>query len=98
MQFYADKESRLNELDYGNIHISVSNKPTDTGGNLTIVFEDSGKGFDVQKRTQQMPQIDENNPLIFSGRGISLIENYCSTVTYNESGNRVECVYSWSND
>lgn len=98
MQFYSDKESRMNELESGFIHISVSNEPTETGGDLTIIFEDSGKGFNVKKIQQKNLQIDACNPISFSGRGISLITNYCNSVTYNELGNRVECVYSWSNE
>ncbi len=101
MQFYADKESRLNELDSGSIFISVKNEPHETGGNLTIVFEDSGKGFDVSKiedNNASQTAIDESSPLKFSGRGISLIRNYCQSVTYNDTGNRIECIYSWTNN
>ncbi len=98
MQFYADKESRLDELESGSIFISVTNEPHENGGELTIVFEDSGKGFDVSNIKEPNASIDENSPLKFSGRGISLIKNYCQSVTYNDIGNRIECVYSWSNN
>ena len=98
MQFYSDKKSLINELESGFIDISISNEPTDTGGDLSIVFEDSGKGFDVKKIQQKNLKVDVSKPVKFSGRGISLIKNYCNSVTYNESGNRVECVYSWSNE
>ncbi|MCK5647556.1 MAG: SpoIIE family protein phosphatase [Gammaproteobacteria bacterium] len=98
MQFYTERESRLNELESGSICISVSNVPNETGGELTIVFEDSGKGFDVNKILQSDNlSIAEDGAIKFSGRGLSLIKNYCHSVTYNDSGNRVECVYSWSN-
>ncbi len=95
MQFYADKELRLHELHEGFIHISVNNEPTDNGGKLTIVFEDSGQGFDVQQLP--VPGEQKDKPLKFSGRGIQLIKNFCHSVVYNEVGNRVQCVYSWSN-
>ncbi len=98
MQFYSDKESRLNGLESGSILISVSNAPNDTGGELTIVFEDSGKGFDVKKMQNEMSSVDKDTPIKFSGRGLSLINNYCQSVTYNDSGNRIECVYSWLNN
>jgi len=97
MKFYAEKESRLRELDSGFIHISVINKPTDSGGELTIVFEDSGKGFDVHNIQEKNRQVDNNSSLIFTGLGLPLINNYCTSVNYNKSGNRVECIYSWSN-
>jgi CheY-like chemotaxis protein len=99
MQFYADKESRLNSLQQGFIAISVSNTPTDGGGDLKIIFEDSGKGFDTSKITKIIDQSGgEESKVSFSGRGLSLINNYCTSVTYNEAGNRVECIYPWSND
>ena len=98
MQFYADKESRLHDLSSGFIKISVSNTPTDDGGELTIAFEDSGKGFDTSRLEKADKEHSENGSTnIFSGRGLSLIKTYCQSVTYNDTGNRVECVYPWSN-
>ena len=98
MQFYADKESRLHDLSSGFIKISVTNTPTDDGGELTIAFEDSGKGFDTSRLEKADKEHSENGSTnIFSGRGLSLIKTYCQSVTYNDTGNRVECVYPWSN-
>ena len=94
MQFYTDKEERLNKLDSGSIKISVKNIPNNTGGDLFIIFEDSGQGFDVS--SLEKTQTDKESPL-FSGRGLSLIKNYCQSVSFNDTGNRVECIYSWSN-
>ncbi len=94
MQFYTDKEERLNKLDSGSIKISVKNIPNNTGGDLFIIFEDSGQGFDVS--SLEKTQTDKESPL-FSGRGLSLIKNYCHSVSFNDTGNRVECIYSWSN-
>ncbi len=94
MQFYSDKEERINKLDSGSIKISVKNIPNNTGGDLVIIFEDSGQGFDVS--SLEKTQADKESPM-FSGRGLSLIKNYCQSVSFNDIGNRVECVYSWSN-
>ena len=95
MQFYTDKEERLNKLDSGSIKISVKNIPNNTGGDLFIIFEDSGQGFDVS--SLEKTETDKEFP-IFSGRGLSLIKNYCQSVSFNDVGNRVECIYSWSNN
>ncbi len=96
MQFYSDKEARLNKLDSGSISISVSNVPNDAGGELTIVFEDSGKGFNVEEVQQSSKlAVAQDGVVEFSGRGMSLIRNYCQSVTYNDRGNRIECVYKW---
>ncbi len=94
MQFYSDKEERINKLDSGSIKISVKNIPNNTGGDLVIIFEDSGQGFDVS--SLEKTQADKESPM-FSGRGLSLIKNYCQSVSFNDIGNRVECIYSWSN-
>lgn len=98
MQFYSDREMRLNELDSGSISISVSNEPNEAGGELTIVFEDSGNGFNVKEveKSNELA-VAENGVIKFSGRGLSLIKNYCQSVTYNDKGNRIKCVYSWLN-
>ena len=98
MQFYANKETLLQKLDKGDIFISVANNPSKEGGELTIVFEDSGKGFDVSKLEEDSLIVDKDKLLEYSGRGISLMKNFCTSVNYNEAGNRVECVYSWSNN
>ncbi|MBE9526704.1 MAG: response regulator [Proteobacteria bacterium] len=98
MQFYSDKELLLKSMDEGFIKIAVKNIPTKNGGDLTIVFEDSGKGFDTSKLEKpKMPVSAEDNAMNFSGRGLLLIKSYCQSISYNEKGNRVECVYSWSN-
>ncbi len=97
MQFYVDKESRLKDLDKGFIKIIVANEPNEKGGELTIIFEDSGNGFDIEAIQKQALQLDDDS-IKFSGRGIALIKNYCTSVHYNQSGTRVECLYSWSNE
>jgi len=97
MQFYSDKESRLNNLDSGSLLISVKNVPHENGGDLTIVFEDSGQGFDVSKIEQSPVDNSKADPLKFSGRGLSLIRNYCQSVSFNETGNQITCLYKWTN-
>ena len=97
MQFYTDKEALLKTLDDGFIKILVKNVPTESGGDLTIIFEDSGDGFDTAKILQRSDPVADDNKLSLAGRGLMLIENYCQSISYNETGNRVECVYSWPN-
>lgn len=94
MQFYTDKEERLNNLSKGSIKITVKHTPHENGGDLYIGFEDSGKGFDVSSLSKAS---DKPETQMFSGRGLSLIKSYCKSVNYNDTGNRVECIYTWSN-
>jgi two-component system, HptB-dependent secretion and biofilm response regulator len=91
MEFYEQKSSRLEALDQGSIKISLCNKKIEQGSQLTIIFEDSGSGFDVS----QLEKIEQmSNNYGYCGRGYPLIKSYCQSVDYNDIGNRVECVFS----
>ena len=52
--------------------------------------EDSGHGF---KRKEEATSPDESDTP--SGRGISLVQQLCTSLDYNERGNEVEAVLSW---
>ncbi|MFK5894234.1 MAG: SpoIIE family protein phosphatase [Pseudomonadota bacterium] len=93
MDFYELKSSRLDALKQGTIEITLRNKQIDKGSQLTIIFEDSGAGFDVSQ-LDNLTQIDNNKG--YSGRGYTLIKSYCKSVDYNNIGNRVECVFCLS--
>ena len=84
MQFYTDKEERLNNLSKGSIKITIKHTPHENGGDLYIGFEDSGKGFDVSSLSKAS---DKPEAQMFSGRGLSLIKSYCKSVNYNDTGN-----------
>jgi len=92
IQFSTDKAARLEMLEKGFIKIIVSNVPTEQGGELSIVFEDSGDGFkdhDLSGKISGDPDKVFSNQLVF-------IKNSCSGLKYNEQGNRIECTFPWS--
>jgi len=88
MEFYEEKSTRLAGLEVGYIKITIRNKKTETGSMMTIILKDSGKGFD----TSLLDAHKLVNNDSYSGRGFPLINEYCESVTYNDIGNRVECV------
>jgi len=90
MDFYEQKTTRLEGLKKGYIRISLSNITIETGSRLTIIFEDSGQGFDVSK-LEKINKMDTNEG--YCGRGYPLIKNYCESVSYNDIGNQIECEF-----
>ena len=90
-EYYSSREKLLKELTDGEISVSISHVPVNSGGEFTIVIKDSGPGFNTEK---SRVNINENTG--FSGRGMPLIKSMCDTLIYNESGNEATAVYSWS--
>ncbi len=91
IEFYELKNKRLKELKDGYIIIHLKNKKVSENSSLlTITMEDSGKGFDVSKLEAES-RLDGNRG--FSGRGYPLIKHYSESVSYNEKGNKIECVF-----
>lgn len=89
-RYYAEREKRLQKLRDGWIKITLADEKNGDNGRLTIIVEDSGKGFDydscVSKKT-----VDENK----HGRGVSLISSLVTSLKYNKAGNRAEVLYDW---
>jgi len=90
--FFEHREKLLQALEEGFIRIGVRIHPLERGGFIVIQIEDSGKGFDLNKRNQST----KDNQL-FSGRGITLLEGLCESVSYIEPGNKATAVYRWMN-
>jgi anti-sigma regulatory factor (Ser/Thr protein kinase) len=90
MDFYEQKSARLENLNQGYIKASLINKKAKTGSLLTIIFEDSGQGFDTRKLDQAKDMKTNEG---YSGRGYRLIKNFSEFVKYNDIGNKIECVF-----
>jgi len=88
MEFYEKKSKRLGSLEVGYIKITIKNKKTESGSVLTIILKDSGKGFDTSLLDAHKLADNEG----YCGRGLPLIKEYCESLSYNDIGNRVECV------
>ena len=91
MKYYQQREERLSALTDDWIRVTISNKPVEKGGELTIHIEDSGPGFDYTKSGETL---EANQG--FSGRGIPLVRNLCKELNYKGSGNEVIALFQWN--
>ncbi len=90
VEYYQTREQRLAVLSEGEICIDIRHQPDAEGGQLTITFEDTGNGFDVNSA---LLPLAENRG--HAGRGIQLLRSICDEVTFQGGGNRVQVVYRW---
>jgi len=86
-QYYQARENKLLELKEGWVRIDLLHKAEKNYGELQIIIEDSGKGFDCETMSGDMPDLDVR------GRGIALVKSLVKSMQYNDSGNRVEVIY-----
>ncbi|MEQ6341961.1 MAG: SpoIIE family protein phosphatase [Gammaproteobacteria bacterium] len=89
-EYYQLRARGLAALQQGRIRIDLAHAPYDTGGKLVIRVEDSGPGFDHQKKSFVL-----NEGTIASGRGIGLVRDLCDSIQFSGSGNIAEAVYFW---
>ena len=90
IEYYNSRESALANLTDAHIRISLEHRPIKSGGELIIIVEDSGQGFDVPKSSNML---SENvNP---HGRGVELVKSLCSNIEYTNSGREVRAHYEW---
>ena len=89
-KYFSEREQRLSSLEKGYIRIALKIKFNETGGRVHITFKDSGSGFNHEDFGGE-----QNNENSLSGRGIYLIRQLCSSVTYIDPGNQVKAVYQW---
>jgi CheY-like chemotaxis protein/anti-sigma regulatory factor (Ser/Thr protein kinase) len=91
LEYYQEKQSRLDEILDGNIQIEITHElKTNGGGKLIIYVTDSGDGFDYTRRNLAMSQNKG-----YSGRGMNLISRLCKEVKFLGKGNAIMAVYEW---
>jgi anti-sigma regulatory factor (Ser/Thr protein kinase) len=93
IEYYENRTNSLETLDSGYVRFKFTHAPTKEGGVLTILLEDSGKGFDIRDKLNV--QIKRGG---YSGRGVPLIRSLCDSVEYKGHGNAVEVTYVWQYD
>ncbi len=89
-QYYAERQQRLMQLDKGFIRLQLNHLPTEDGGQLSIIVEDSGPGF-VPAEISPKAEVNLSN----AGRGLLLVRSLCSSLSFSETGNTVTAVYDW---
>ncbi len=90
MQFYAEREQRLEELQNGAIHLHFNHQATAKGGRLVIKMRDTGEGFDFNAMNVDLAENQQN-----FGRGMSLLQSLCKELEYSGNGSHVKAVYEW---
>lgn len=93
-RYYAERQKRLEGVkDDQFIRFDLEHRMFPSGGRLVIRCEDSGKGFDLHPSPG--PALTSGSERQLSGRGIPLIRQMSSGLTYNKQGNCAEVVYDW---
>lgn len=89
-KYYKERERRLRNLKEGWVKIILADRKNGECGYLTIIVEDSGKGFEHDKWFGKDISIDTKH-----GRGVALISSLALSLKYNKAGNRAEVLYEW---
>ena len=90
--YYRERKKALAFLEEGWIRVDMEHTPLEKGGRFTVIFEDSGPGFDYEEALS-LPF--DQDPTRFSGRGIMILQNLCDKLEYSGTGNHVKAVYDW---
>ena len=88
-RYYAERERRLRSVSGHFIRFSLTHTMTGRGGQLTIVCEDSGSGFDYRSVAAA------GNDSGYSGRGLMLLRKLGHSLSFRENGTRTEIIYDW---
>jgi DNA-binding response OmpR family regulator/anti-sigma regulatory factor (Ser/Thr protein kinase) len=92
-QYFAERQTRLNQLVDGDIDIYVELYQLKNVGKIVIKIKDSGKGFNISKFINKASEQSVNKKL--SGRGIDLVKQLSNSVNYYENGTLVEAAFLW---
>ncbi len=88
-RYLSERAARLAALDSGFVEIEIAPSWRLEGEALELCVKDSGNGFDHER----MLKVDISASTAKSGRGIALLQNLCSKVTYLGKGNEVVAYY-----
>lgn len=96
VEYFNEREIRLSALEEGFVDIYLDHYSYNNGGKVVIKIKDSGEGFDLQKfSTEQLQTPTEVQLTALCGRGIKLVKQMTSNLTYSENGTLAEAVYIW---
>jgi len=90
MDFYQEKQIRLDSYEQGNVQITLRHELNESGsgGRFSLFVTDSGEGF-----KHQADDFTSNNT--YSGRGIKLVSSLCTEMKVLGKGNSVMAYYDW---
>lgn len=93
LEYYQQREHRLQALSHGEIIILLGLDATKTPHQMKVHVRHTGKGFDFQ--SYQGKHFDANSEQLF-GRGIALVQGLCHALVYSNEGRSVDAVYELS--
>ena len=88
-RYFELRQTRLQQLNTGQIHIVVAQITSDGEDVLAIRLRDSGSGFLHQLYNTKDSANDLATNVSHSGRGIALVQKLCRFVEYLGTGNEV---------
>lgn len=99
-EFYREKELRMFDGRQGWVKVEFGHSAMSYGGRLQIRVEDSGPGFDFKEKQNAADNLSASDGAggQYFGRGISLVQSMCESVSYQGNGNIVEAHYAWNMD
>ncbi|MCV2401390.1 response regulator [Marinomonas sp. C2222] len=89
--YYEERQKKLKQLTEGYVKISVKVVSHCNERNLILYVEDSGKGFDFNEVSYELP----NEELLYN-RGLALVKGLCSKIEFSKGGRAVSAYYDWS--
>jgi serine phosphatase RsbU (regulator of sigma subunit) len=89
MNFYSEREKRLQNFSQGEVNIRIAHRLIDSGGQLVLTVKDSGQGFDFENVATSLQQESH-------GRGLSLVNHLSESMTFTEGGACIEVIYQYS--
>lgn len=93
LKYYQEREQRINALEDGFVNISMEHTGNGSSGDLVIMLEDSGQGFDVDVHLNPGTAAGAS---AYSGRGITLVREICDSLEYHKGGSLVIARLHWS--
>lgn len=94
-RYYEERHKRLKDVKGHFIRFDLRHSMKAHGGQLRVICEDSGPGFDFENHPALHPDNGERSSLNYAGRGLMLLRRLAQSVTFHHRGNRVEIVYDW---
>ena len=94
-RYYQERNRRLSKTDGHYIRFSLSHQPTATGGQLQVVCEDSGQGFDFARYFEKDSEVQLPPGPRYAGRGLEMLRRMARQLRVRGCGNHVELVYDW---
>ncbi len=88
VEYYAEKVSRLTDLETGHVHIHTAFRRNAGDGELLIRLKDSGAGFPYEQVLARDPDDEQTH-----GRGLALIRTLCGELAYSDDGRCLEVIY-----